>query len=218
MRHSRATAAAHPGPIPTTGRHTSAGVRGSKPLCSQECSPCAAPKRPTFQLPFAYPRPPRQGHTRTSKRAAAQHQAAIMCFSQAAPPVEIPLKIPVNFTVENMPFYAFATRQRLKRELIFAGNLFTWKGLLCSGTVKPLHMGRKMADGSCQWPCARTRTPLHGSETGAWLPITKPELKRAKLSYLHDGNSSSDIIPRKKSKLTAEEGNAPLDLLIDADC
>lgn len=97
-----------------------------------------------------------------------------------------------------MPFYAFATKQRLKRELIFAGNLSTWKGLLCSCTVKPLHMGQKTAEGLCQCLRAHTRTPLHGSETGAWLLTTKPELKRAKLSYLHHGNSSSDISLRKE--------------------
>lgn len=27
------------------------------------------------------------------------------------------------------------------RELIATDNLFPWKGLLCSGTIKPLHVG-----------------------------------------------------------------------------
>ena len=133
-----------------------------------------------------------------------------MCFSQAAPPVEISLKIPANFTAENVPLYAFATRHRLKRELIFADNLFTWKGLLCSGTVKLLQMGRKTADGLCQCPYAHTRTLLHGSETGAWLLITKPELKRAKLSYLHRGNGSSDISLQEKIRADSGEGKCSI--------
>lgn len=114
-----------------------------------------------------------------------------------------------------MPFYAFATRQRLRRELMLTGSLFTWKGLLCSGTVKALHMGRKRAGYLCQYSCACTSSLLHELKTGAWVmeelgPHNQAGVQDSNTKYLHHGNKSSCISLQNKIRADSREGKCSI--------
>lgn len=114
-----------------------------------------------------------------------------------------------------MPLYAFATRQRLKRLLTLTGNLFTWKGLLCSGTVKALHMGRKRAGYLCQRSCACTSSLLHELKTGAWVmgelgPGSHARVQDSKAKYLHHRNNSSCTSLQNKIRADSREGKCSI--------
>lgn len=126
------------------------------------------------------------------------------------PPAEAPLKTPANSAGENVPLHTSASRQRSKRG---------W----CPQPSDPLRgaalLGHRQTppDGPGHGCAVQHTDPAPQVCSGSPAPGTQPELRRAKLSYLHHPTAAPTAFGGKHER-TAEEGDAPFDQLIDAAC
>lgn len=128
----------------------------------------------------------------------------------STPPVEAPLKTPANFAGENVPLHTFASRQRSKRG---------WYPQPSDPPGRAALLGHRQipADGPGRSCAVQHTDPAPQVCSGSPAPGTQPQLRRAKLSYLHRPTAAPTAFGGKR-ELTAEEGDAPFDQLIDAAC